>query len=112
MAFEPKWTPGTWCVSNGKLLRIAAVLPDFHHHPLCIAGVHRIGANGGMSAGDPLANAHIMSASKDMYEALLSAEESIVAFMGTTGTPMESGAGDVLAQVRAALRKAEGRSDD
>ena len=53
------------------------------------------------------ANAHLISACPDMLEALLSAEEIIVALIGMHG---DGGAGLVLKQVRAAISKAKGET--
>ena len=59
-----------------------------------------------------LANAHLIAAAPELFAALEMAEESIVTFMGVHDYPTDSGAGDILAQVRAALAKARGESND
>ena len=71
----------------------------------------------GASESDPCLKAHggkpgkphiYPEALEDLYEALEYAEKSIAAFMRTHSYPMESGAGDILLQVRTALAKARG----
>ncbi len=62
-------TRGIWGVTNGQLLRIQSHLPDTRQ-PITIAGVHRIGRFGGFADGDPVANAHLISAAPDLYRAL------------------------------------------
>ena len=47
---------------------------------------------------------------QDLYNALLSAEQSIATFMRVHGYSSESGAGHILAKVKAALAKARGES--
>ena len=54
------------------------------------------------------ANARLIAAAPDMLEALQSAQESIATFIGVHGYPFESGAGDVLREVNAAIAKATG----
>ena len=51
----------------------------------------------------------VQEAAPDMLEALRSAEESIATFIGVHGYPIDSGAGDVLRQVSAAIAKATGK---
>ena len=56
------------------------------------------------------ANAHLIAAAPDLYNALLSAEQSIAIFMGVYDHRNESGAGYILTEARAALAKARGES--
>ena len=55
------------------------------------------------------ANARLIAAAPDMLEALEAAEESIATFIGVHKYPIDSGAGDVLRQVSAAIAKASGQ---
>lgn len=58
-------TPGTWCVSNSKLIRVASYQTSGHAPVVC--GVHRIGfLNGKGDPGDPLANARFIAAARDL----------------------------------------------
>ena len=54
------------------------------------------------------ANARLIAAAPDMLEALQSAQESIATFIGVHGYPSDSGAGDVLQEVSAAIARATG----
>lgn len=78
-------TPGKWSVSNGALLRVTTT----DKRPIVICGVHRIGSNGGAEHGDPLANAYLIAAAKDMQAALQLhvAYEKIPADRGGHGGP-------------------------
>ena len=86
---EKKWTPGPWHVNK-----------DRHHKNWLCDDYGPIYLT--------LSNAHLIAAAPDLYEALEAAEESIATFIGVHGYPMDSGAGDVLRQVSAALAKARG----
>lgn len=53
-------------------------------------------------------NRDLTAENQRLREALMAAEESIVTFMGVHNYPTESGVGDVLKQVRAALSGEKG----
>ena len=106
---EKKWTPGPWsCSTQSKLLRVGKVIPG---GGVVICGIHRFGARGGAKcSGDPISNAHLIAAAPELYDALEAAEESIATFIGVHDYPENSGAQDILNQIRSALTKARGET--
>ena len=95
---ERKWTPGPWYVSNMSEI--------FHGDDCNLADCWSVHAD--IDEDECEANAHLIAAAPDMYDALESAEESIATFIGVHGYPTDSGAGEILRQVSAALAKARG----
>jgi len=63
----------------------------------------------GCPGDDAEANARLIAAAPELLEACKAAEESIVCFMAESKLSADSGAGAILAEIRAAMNKAEGR---
>ena len=93
---ERKWTPGPW-EADGCFIDANRCMEQVCN---TLSSVN----------GRNFADARLIAAAPDLYEALESAEESIATFMGVHGYPMDSGAGDILRQVSAALAKARGET--
>jgi len=91
---DARHTPGPWCASNGKLVRVSTGTRP----PITICGVHRVGDRGGAQQCDPLANARLIAAAPEMLEAL----EGIVR-VADRATPEFDAA-------RAAIAKAKGEA--
>lgn len=88
------FTPGPWRASFGDLTRVFPVGSQF---PIC--GVHRIQKFG---PAQVKANAHIIAAAPEMYEAL---KNLIVDY-----EPKEGSDARALAAAHAAIARAEGRT--
>jgi hypothetical protein len=99
-----KWTPRPWCwYTSNSYNRLGQ---DGSYNEILYAVKYKDGVVG--IEWKNKADAHLIAAAPDLYEALQVAEESIVTFMGVHDYPMESGAGQILEQVKAALAKARG----
>ena len=99
---ETRWTAGPWTVvTEGG---------EYAHGPETECGKPIVRWTGMCMPTKPegIANAYLIAAAPDLYSALLSAEQSIATFMGVHGYSNDSGAGDILAEVKAALAKARG----
>jgi hypothetical protein len=106
---DKKWTPGPWVVTGVEYddVRIETLhpMPEASH---AYGDQTIVGSSEWTYLED--ANARLIAAAPDLYDALEAAEESIVAFAEDMGVYGYSGASDVLAQVRAAMAKARGES--
>jgi hypothetical protein len=110
---DKKWTPGPWvteiltgCDPNGDEWET-----DIEVSSTC--GKHIHGYDLGYNEDVDLeikANAHLIAAAPDLYDALEAAEESIVAFVEGVGIYGCIGANDILVQVRTAMAKARGET--
>jgi len=94
-----KFTPGPWHIDPRASTRIV----DDADTTIASAG------RASRSEEEAQANACFIAAAPEMYEALKSAALSIADFMTTINYPELSGAGSILADVRDAIAKAEGR---
>lgn len=98
----PKFTPGRWCATLGHLPRVMVSGTG-----VCIAGVHKIGV--ARNAEHPevtVANAHLIAAAPDLYNALVQVRSMCIPGMNWTDET-----GQLLLSIAdAALAKARGEA--
>lgn len=98
-------TPGPWSASNGALIR---VVKSDRGRPTVICGVHKQGRFGGKTDGGcPVANARLIAAAPDLYEACK-------AFMRAQSAPRDNDTeialwDEAIVAIEAAIAKAEGQ---
>jgi len=98
MSQENKWTPGPWRVDDDGVDYPLIIGNDEKY--VCEILFHP-------QPSQQVANAHLIAAAPDLYEALETAESCIVDVVGAFGVKVPD---EILQEIRAALAKARGEA--
>lgn len=106
---ETKWTPGPWHVSLGETYKVKEADGS------SLAMVMHVHLSGRRSPAQVVANANLIAAAPDLYEALRKAEEFIVngiefGFIRMPDASTPDSAHATLPAIRVALAKARGET--